>query len=314
MSEPQVSIVIPCYNHGKYVQEALDSLVGCKLTYEVIVVDDGSPDPETIAVLDALMQLPELTVIRQPNGGPGKARNTGIEKARAPFVVPLDADNRMVLSGLYAAYDEIQKDDTIAVVYGDAELFEQQSGTWVNQPLDLKAMVMSNQIDNCVLLRRAAWQNVGGYPPDKAYQSHEDWLFWLRLLENGWQFRYIHHTFFEYRILQTSLLRTEGKEKRKVTRIYTYAYGSQSRIIQKLVADRVMSRSEANDLLGNVESQLAYYQLLYGNFAEGLGNWWRSVKHAPGMIGTNLRIAIVCPIKRVASDLFKVNLSLARQA
>ncbi len=310
MPEPQISIVIPCYNHGQYVPEALASLEGITMPFEVIIVDDGSTDPQTVAILASLEGREGVTLIRQANAGVGSARNNGIGRARAPFVVPLDADNRLSTVGLQKAYEQIQNNDRIAVVYGDAEFFGQQTGVWVNKPLNVNEMIMSNQIDNCVLLRKGAWQDVGGYMPDKTFQSHADWLMWLNLLSKGWRFQYLGDKFFEYRVLQDSMLRTDGKAMRKVTKISAFAYSIQKELIANLVRDRVLTAAQAQHLLGRVESQLAYYQLLYGSFGDGLRNWTRSVMHAPQMILTNLRIAIVCPVKRIASDVFNIDLSL----
>ena len=66
-----VSIVIPCYNHGQYIQEALDSIDAQKINYpiEIIIVDDGSSYTDTLQKLDDLKQL-NYTIIHQTNGGP----------------------------------------------------------------------------------------------------------------------------------------------------------------------------------------------------------------------------------------------------
>lgn len=310
MPSPLVSIIIPCYNHGRYVPEALESLEGLGMPFEVIIVDDGSTDEETIQILDRFKNTEGIMLIRQANSGVGIARNTGISRASAPYVVPLDADNRLSIPGLKKAFDQIQSDDRIAVVYGDAEFFGQQTGVWVNKPLQVSEMIISNQIDNCVLMRKSAWQDVGGYMTDKTFQSHADWLMWLFLLNKGWKFQYLGEKFFEYRVLNDSMLRTDGKAMQKVTKISTYAYSIQKQLIDRLVREEGFRPAQAQYLLGRVESQLAYYQLLYGNFSDGLLSWTRSVMHAPQMILTNLRIAIVCPVKRLAIDVFKVDLSL----
>src|SRR5205085_334358 len=84
--QPLVSVVVPCFNYGAFVREAVDSAVGQTLTgVEVIVVDDGSTDPATRAVLDAF-QSPRTTVVRRPNGGLPAARNQGIAMARGRYV------------------------------------------------------------------------------------------------------------------------------------------------------------------------------------------------------------------------------------
>jgi len=88
---PLVSVVIPNYNYGRYVREAVDSVLG--QTYpavEVIVVDDGSSD-DSLPILQSYGSKIKLVV--QPNGGVHKARNRGIEESKGEFVAFLDADD-----------------------------------------------------------------------------------------------------------------------------------------------------------------------------------------------------------------------------
>lgn len=93
---PLISIVIPCFNHGKYIADALQSIANTQIqySYEIIIVDDGSTDSLTINKLLELEQA-GFHIIRQQNGGPAKARNTGIEQAIGKYILPLDADNKI---------------------------------------------------------------------------------------------------------------------------------------------------------------------------------------------------------------------------
>ena len=97
--QPLVSVVIPCYNYGRFLNDAIASVRAQTLQdFEIIVVDDGSNDDVTPGVLDALEgsdQSPDLTVIRQENQGAPTARNTGIRVAKGLYVCCLDADDTM---------------------------------------------------------------------------------------------------------------------------------------------------------------------------------------------------------------------------
>src|SRR6516225_3670116 len=90
----KVSIVIPCYNHGTMLREALASVeqVRNENLLEVIIVDDGSCDPETIRILKGAAEA-GYCVVPQANRGSGAARNTGIRLAKGEFILPLDSDN-----------------------------------------------------------------------------------------------------------------------------------------------------------------------------------------------------------------------------
>src|SRR5271156_2034659 len=91
MSRPAVSVIIPTYNYGRFVTEAVDSVLAQSYTdHEVIVVDDGSVDdtPERMQPY-----AERVRYLRQPNQGPSAARNNGIEAARGEYVAFLDADD-----------------------------------------------------------------------------------------------------------------------------------------------------------------------------------------------------------------------------
>src|SRR4051812_30462131 len=97
MSEPVVSIIIPCYNSGKYLPEALDSISAYpdKGMYEVIIINDGSTDELTLSLLNNLQQNGEHIVLHQENKGPAAARNAGVKMAKAPYLLFLDSDNKI---------------------------------------------------------------------------------------------------------------------------------------------------------------------------------------------------------------------------
>src|SRR5690349_20120509 len=92
-SSPAVSVVVPCYNGGRFIDGLLATLAAQTFRdFEIIIVDDGSNE-ETQRKLESLD--PSITVIRQRNQGPGAARNTGLRQARGEFVLPLDCDDAL---------------------------------------------------------------------------------------------------------------------------------------------------------------------------------------------------------------------------
>ena len=268
-----LSVVIPCYNHGAYLDEALNSLIPIRAMIgklEVIIVDDGSTEPETIAKLDSLRKQAELIILTQANSGVGVARNTGFAKATGEFIIPLDADNALVAGTLHQRLERLQSEPTLAMVYGDAVFFGTQTGLWENTPLKHPEMLLSNQIDNCVLMRRVAWASVQGYRQDKTFQSHADWLMWLSLLSLGWGFAYVPGIFFRYRVLGTSMLRTDGKSQIKLAKIMAYAFPVQRRLAERYYHQGTFTIKQLCRVLGTSAGLLAYYQIIYGSFSQGL--------------------------------------------
>ncbi|MBL8002786.1 MAG: glycosyltransferase [Flavobacteriales bacterium] len=201
---PKVSVVITCYNLGAYLPEALASIPP-RPDVEVIVVDDGSTDPATRDVIAALDRA-RCTVIEQPNMGLAKARNNGIAKASAPYIIPFDADNRMRPVFVERAIAVLDAEPAVGVVYGDAEYFEGRSGRWTVGAPDFRRLLVENHIDACACIRRSLWERMGGYDEHMPCMGWEDWDLWLRCTVAGVEFRYVPEVFFEYRVRAGSMI------------------------------------------------------------------------------------------------------------
>jgi glycosyltransferase involved in cell wall biosynthesis len=93
MSAPTVSVIIPCFNHGEFLPEAVASVAAIERPdVELIVVDDGSTDERTCQEIDAIIAQ-GIKVVRQENKGVAAARNAGVLVAKGQYILPLDADN-----------------------------------------------------------------------------------------------------------------------------------------------------------------------------------------------------------------------------
>jgi glycosyltransferase involved in cell wall biosynthesis len=120
---PLVSIIIPSYNHGKYLIDAIKSVYNQTYQFfEVIVVDDGSVD-NTKSVCD---EYPNIKYIYQKNSGLSAARNTGIEHANGDYLVFLDADDWLLEDALKTNLDVLLVNKNIAFVSGGHEFYYEQ--------------------------------------------------------------------------------------------------------------------------------------------------------------------------------------------
>jgi glycosyltransferase involved in cell wall biosynthesis len=223
--QPLVSVVVPCYNHGQYLAQTIESIhTGSYANYEILIVDDGSADPHTHQVLALLAQHPKVKVLRQPNGGPAQARNTGIAQAEGEFLFFVDADNWAKPTYIEQGVAVLQANPAVGVVYADALLVGERDkrwatatdgNVWKSQEFDLKKLYEGNFIDNCTVVRKDALAQVGGYEPDRTIQGWEDWELWLRMAKAGWQFHYLGQPLFYYRTLPGSVISlASGCEKR----------------------------------------------------------------------------------------------------
>ena len=227
-----VSVIIPCFNHGEFLNEAVASVLDAKRDdVEVVVVDDGSTDERTRKEIDLLCGR-EIKVIRQENKGVGIARNHAILSSHGAYIFPLDADDRLRSEWLDSGVRILDSDPKFGVVYGDAEFFGTQTGRWRVGSLDLQRLLQWNYIPVSALYRRTVWEQNAGYDGAMPMQGLEDWDFWLGALEHGWRFAYIPEVSFEYRKAEESMLtRTAGFElaikeyvAKKHSRLYREAW------------------------------------------------------------------------------------------
>jgi len=204
VSEPRVSVVIPVFNAGDYLAQALRSVA--RQTYrdfEVVVVDDGSTDPRTLAILEAAAREPGVSVHRTPNGGPSRARNLGVARARGAYVLPLDADDYLAPAFLAKTAPLLDADPALGVVYTWVGLVGGHHGVWRTGGFSVTDLLARCTIHVSSLYRRKLWEDVGGYDP-RFVESCEDWDFWLGAAKRGWTGRCVPEVLVYYRRSPTS--------------------------------------------------------------------------------------------------------------
>lgn len=206
MALPRISVLMPCFNQGTFIAEAIHSVLEQTVAdAEIVVVDDGSTDPETIERLDAL-RAPRTTVLRTPNRGLPAARNFAARHARGEFFCALDADDRLASAWFERALAALDADAELAFVSHWLEAFGDESWTWTPRSCELPALLARNTVNGAALVRREAFEAVGGY--DEAMRSGcEDWDFWLRLVERGFSGAIIPEVMFYYRRSASSMSR-----------------------------------------------------------------------------------------------------------
>jgi len=181
---PKVSVVIPCFNQGPYLEEAVDSVLAQTFQdFEILVVDDGSTDPETVRILQNYNR-PKTRVIHTTNQGLAMARNNGIYEALGDYILPLDADDKIGTGYLADAVPILDRHPDMGIVYSEAAYFGIRGGRWDLPEYSLDGILNHNLIFCTALFRRADWEAVGGYNVNMVY-GWEDWDFWLSILELG---------------------------------------------------------------------------------------------------------------------------------
>ena len=206
---PLVSIIIPCYNHGKFIDETVQSIdrIADKNSYEVVIVNDGSTDAYTNERLEALAATGLYNIINQKNQGVCVARNNAIINSRAPFILPVDSDNRLRPEYIDEAIAVFRNDPSIMIVYCDYNLFGTETGVRKAGPFNLQRLMIDNFIDNCSMFRREVFDTIGGYDPFPTIVGVEDWELWMRAAFHGYKFHYIEKPLFDYRVAENSQIK-----------------------------------------------------------------------------------------------------------
>ncbi len=208
---PAVSIVVPCYNGGRFLDALLASIE--KQTFrdfEVIIVDDGSSEALTI---EKLASLPaSIKVIRQENRGLSAARNTGFRAASADLVLPFDCDDTLEPDHLAETVAAIKgAPANIGFAYTDERLTGDGSGI-SEHFFNRYDQLFVNRMSYCILLRKEAWRAVGGYD-ETMRDGYEDWEFNIRLGKFGYRGIKVAKPLLNYTVSGSGMLMSKSSRK-----------------------------------------------------------------------------------------------------
>ena len=215
----KVSVVIPCYNAGLDLREAVQSaLAQTWPDIEIIIVDDGSTDAATRQLLDG-STWPQVRVIRQGNAGPAAARNRAIREASGDYILPLDSDDILEPTYIAKAVAVLDARPDVGIVYCKAMKFGAERGPWELPPYALTELVIGNVIFVSAMFRRSDWELVGGFDEQLRF-GIEDYDFWIKLVHRGREVVQLDEYLFNYRIREKSRTALFEQEDRKVVAAY----------------------------------------------------------------------------------------------
>jgi len=178
---PLVSIIIANYNYGRFLGEAIQSALDQTWpAVEVILVDDGSKDDS----LEVASRYP-IRIFPRTNGGVGTARNFGAARSRGSYLLFLDSDDKLepqavehMLAALRAAPGKV------GYAYSQIHYFGNQEFIFPSRPFSPRALLSSTYVNISSLIRRSAFEAVGGWDPTWRL-GHEDYELWMRMLHHG---------------------------------------------------------------------------------------------------------------------------------
>ena len=226
VAAPAVSVIMPAYNVAPFIGEALESVFAQTFKdFEVIVVNDGSPDtPELERVLAPY--LPRIVYLKQENGGVSAARNAAIRAARAPLVAHLDPDDLWEPDYLASQLEELGRDPSTDVLYPDALIFGDapEAGRrfmeWCPSTGEVSVEALLEErchVMCAVVARREALVRAGLF--DESLRCSEDFELWLRVLKSGGRIRYQRRVLARYRRHDASHTADPARLSRAVLRV-----------------------------------------------------------------------------------------------
>lgn len=229
-----VSVIIPCFNQGRFLFDAISSLQAQTYPdWEAVIVNDGSED-ETAEIASALCHKDRrVRYIAQVNEGLSSARNAGIRASNGDFIQFLDADDQLEIGKLEQHIKTLQKHPEIDIVYGNAKYFiddvfgifdrgpygDGPDHDWISECWYDPRPILSKLIERnlfpvcCPMIRRSLQKQAGLF--NEELDALEDWEYWLRCASVGARFQYIDAVGTDVLIRKHSASMTQDSERIK---------------------------------------------------------------------------------------------------
>lgn len=272
-SQPLVTICVPYYNLGDYLEESLTSLAAQSYPHlEVIVIDDGSTDAQAIDVFGRMQaKFGQFLFLQQANAGIGATRNRGLAMAKGEYFLPVDADNIAdpdMVRRLVQGMEHNRNIDALTCYFlafrEFADLIEQRF-LYAYKPAGgprILGCLQNIYGDGNAMFRSEALRDVGGFEADRE-TSFEDWEAFVKLANGGRRIEVLPDFLFYYRHRDagfsrvTSAYRNQQRVLRRFVGIesfteperrllWNWLVGSQQRLVELETQNRMLQRKLAS--------------------------------------------------------------------
>lgn len=248
--EPIISVIIPFYNDKKYIEQSINCILNQTFPYyEILIIDDGSKDEESLKKLEEVSKIDKrIRVFHKSNEGLAATRDYGATKSSktCKYLMFIDSDDLLEPTFMECAYWTLETNKDAAWAYSDSVGFESYTYTW-NKWFDSEKMKKVNELLAIAMVRKSDFNRVNGYGlREKAV--NEDWNFWLKLLGHD---RYpVHMSFYGmwYRRKETGELKNASRNKKRTLEIIE---GTASKITKRVNAIQYPKYDYNYDLLSD---------------------------------------------------------------
>lgn len=215
-----LSVVIPYYNLGSTLPETIESIEETEYEkYEIVIVNDGSTDKESIDVLNKYRNKKNIRIVDIENGGLANARNVGAEAAKGEFIAFIDADDKVEKSFYKRSIDILHRYQNVSYVYSWVRNFGQNNFVWPTFNIHLPYLLCANMLAAFAVIRKNDFLNYGKNRPKMEY-GMEDYDGWVSLAEHGYMGVSIPEELNLYRVRKDSMSRKFNE------RLRIYLYGT----------------------------------------------------------------------------------------
>lgn len=222
---PLISVVMPCYNNGAYVAQAIESVQ--KQTFEnweLVVVNDGSTDKSDEVISGYARTDKRIHYIKQENKGVSAARNHGVQAATGEYICFLDADDWFAPECLQKVVDNYQEYPECRLFYLKSKIVDENKGhrmLWIGYRGNYRNVLVYG-MDVKIVIRKADFLQVGGFD-EKMRSGFEDWEFNVRFLDNDSIVIVSETPLYYYRCYKTGKRVSDKAEQNKVE-VQSYIY------------------------------------------------------------------------------------------
>lgn len=290
---PEISVVIPAYNAGKYIAECIASVLEQQcLNIEVIVVDDCSTDNTRDVVEKFDASIVKYLCLDKNFGGPSKPRNVGLKQAKGKYLVMLDADDILVNNSISKRVEILKNNDSIAFVFCDGTRFSELGGDYRNSFLSQHSHFQT-------LIKECEHENMVVLDPQRTYRTLAKGDF---ILPSGMVVRkstYDHVGIYDESVTNGQDLDMSLRIISQFPIVYLSMIGFKQRVHEdsistkghKLIENKILllkkNLNRSNDKLANIEfkrkisenfASLGYYHRSVFNLSQAKQYYYQSLK------------------------------------
>jgi len=216
-----LSVVIPYYNMGNYLMEAVESVQNSKFpNKEIIIVNDGTDEQKSIEILSIAEKNHGCKIIHTSNQGLAEARNTGAKNSNGKFLAFLDPDDKVTSDYYSKAIWVLEKYSNVYGVGSFVKYFERKTSYWITSSPQPPYILAHNSVNSSALVYKRNAFLAGGLNDKQVDYGLEDYESVINMIHHGYNMVILPEVLFHYRVRKNSMFRNVNRNKL----LYSYKY------------------------------------------------------------------------------------------